>query len=109
LPAIPPGERASSITDAKKWLRGVDPAPATTIAPGLIAFQSHVPSAALTTFKVTTFFMYSFFICPSGSEEYTDGIKLPHLLPAVVLGTVPEGTPFGQTIGHIRMFFFDGG
>ena len=53
--------------------------------------------------------MYSFFICPSGCEDYTDGIKLPHLLPAVVLGPVPEGTPFGQTIDHIRMFFFDGG
>ena len=46
---------------------------------------------------------------PSGSEEYTDGIKLPHLLPAVVLGPIPEGTPFGQTIDHIRMFFLDGG
>ena len=36
--------------------------------------------------------MYNFFMGPSGSEEYTDGIKLPHLLPAVVLGPVPEGT-----------------
>jgi hypothetical protein len=62
------------------------------IAPGLINFQSHVPSVALLTFKVTTSFMYNFFMGLSGSEEYTDGIKLPHLLPAVVLGPVPEGT-----------------
>ena len=67
-----------------------------------------MPKVALSAFKACVALTSTFFVGLSTSDEFTDGIKLLYLLPAMVLGPVPEGSPFGQTVKHRCMLFLDG-